>query len=281
MDFTFLSQDILIMPNLIQNAVELAKIVTDSDDTPHLVSLCVLHLPLLTQGASPYNLRCRAEPNPSTSDPVAIPAPSNRPFRDKAEDAIIIFNLWVSYAYGSGTERLKLIVHRHALFAHIPAVYRACAPFCSIPVPEPPTPVQVPWSEWGPATTRWFVFGFQLMHWKTTTAGQRAVELEDNMPASIIVRDFNPYAVRAARALVAESGQSQERNWTTRLPNGNWMILHVEDSVLTAGYVFEEDVRSSLPYVEIVTQDKYHYHSVMMDEERILCLKVGINSLCH
>ena len=270
------------MPDLIQNTVELAKIATDSDDTPHLVSLCVLRLPLLTQSTSLNNLACRAEPNPSTSGPVAISAPSDRPFRDKAEDAIIIFNLWVSYDYGSGIERLKLIVHRQALFAHIPAAYRACAPFCSIPVPEPPTPVQVPWSEWGPATTRFFVMDtIQSMYWKTTTAGQRAVALEDSMPSSIIVRDFNPYAVRAARALAAESGQSEKGNWTKQLPNGNRMTLNVEDSVLTAGYLFEEDVRSSLPYVETVTQDKYHYHSVMMDEERILCLKVCFNSSCH
>ena len=267
------------MPNLLQNTVELAKIVTDSDDTPHLVSLCVLHLPLLTQGTSLYDLRCRAEPNPSTSDPVAIPARSDRPFRDKAEDAIIIFNLWMSYNYGSGRERLKFIVHRRALFAHIPAAYRACAPFCSIPVPEPPTPVQVPWSEWGPVTTRFFVMDTALpMNWKTTTAGQRAVELEHSMPSSIIVRDFNLYSVRAARALAVESGQSQEGNWTTRLPNGNWMTLNVEDSVLTAGSVFEEDVRSSLPYVEIVTRDKYHFDSIMMDEERILGLTVRFNS---
>ena len=269
------------MPNLIQNTVELVKIVTDGDDAPHLVTLCVLHLPLLTQDTSLLDLSCRAEPNPSTSGLVAIPAPSDRPFRDRAEDAIIVFNLWMSpYGYDYVKERLTLIVHRHALFAHIPAAYRACTPFCSVPVPEPPTPVQVPWSEWGPGMTRWFVMD-TLMIWKTTTAGQRAVVLEGSMPTSIIVQDFNPYAVRAARALAAESGQTQEGNWTKQLPNGNQMTVNVEDSVITAGSVFEEDVRSSLPYVEIVTQDKYLYDGVMIDEERILGLNVRVNSLCH
>src|SRR5712691_7422928 len=272
-----------MMPNLIQNTVELAKIVTDGDDTPRLVCLCVLHLPLLAEDTSFYDLSCRAEPNPYTSGPVAIAAPFDRPFRDKAEDAIIIFHLWMYFDdRESVKELLTLIVHRQALFAHIPAAYRACAPFCYIPVPEPPTPVQVPWSAWGPSTTRWFVLHtLQSMRWNTTTAGQRAVALEDTIPTSIIVRDFNPYAVRAARALGAESGQSQEGNWTKQLPNGNRMTLNVEDSVLTAGPIFKEDVRSSLPYVETVTQDKYPYDGVMIDEERILGLKVRFNSFCH
>jgi hypothetical protein len=271
------------MPNLIQNTVELAKIVTDSDDTPRLVSLCELHLPLLAEDTSLFDLRCRAEPNPYTSCPVAITAPFDRPFRDKAEDAIIIFNLWMSfYDYESVKELLTLIVHRQALFAHIPAAYRACAPFCSIPVPEPPPPVQVPWSEWGPFTTRWFVLHtFQSMRWKTTTAGQRAVTLEDTIPTSIIVRDFNPYAVRAARALASASEQSQQGDWIKQLPNGNQMTLKEDDSVLIAGSIFKEAMRSSLPYVEIVTQDVYDYDGVMVDDQRILGFKVRFRSLCR
>jgi len=59
------------------------------------------------------------------------------------------------------------------------------------------------------------------------------------------------------------------------------MTLNVEDSVLTAGHIFKEDVRSSLPYVEIVTQDKFLYDGVMVDEETILGLKVRSNSFYH
>jgi hypothetical protein len=113
------------------------------------------------------------------------------------------------------------------------------------------------------------------------TAGQRAVTLEDSMPASIIIRDFNPYAVRAVRAIAAASGQSQQGNWSEQLPNGNRMTLNVEGSVIPMGIIFEEDVRSSLPYIEIVTQDKYHYDRAMIDDQRILCLKVRFGSLCR
>ena len=107
-----------------------------------------------------------------------------------------------------------------------------------------------------------------------TTTGQRSVTMEDGAPTPVIVRDFNPYAVRAARALVATSGQWQQGNWSKQLPNGNRMTLKAEDSVISAGSVFKEDVRSSLPYIEIVTQAEYRYVGVLIDDERILGMKV-------
>jgi hypothetical protein len=119
------------------------------------------------------------------------------------------------------------------------------------------------------------------MAWITTTTGQRIVTLEDRTPTPIVVRDFNPYAVRAARALAAASGESQQGDWSVQLPNGNRKTLRVKDSVLTAGLLFKEDVRSSLPYVETVTQREYHYDGVMMDDERILGVKVRFESLCR
>ena len=175
-------------------------------------------------------------------------------------------------------DRPTLIVHRHALLARVPAVHRACAPFCSTPVSTPAL-VEVPWAVWGPPVTRLFVGNPTPMYYTATTAGQRAVMLECRTSTPIIVRDFNPYAVRAARALASAIGQSQEGNWSTLLPNGNRMSLKVEDSVLPAGSIFKEDVWSALPYVEIVTQDEYQYDGVMMDDERILGFQVRFESL--
>jgi hypothetical protein len=78
---------------------------------------------------------------------------------------------------------------------------------------------------------------------------------------------------------VTRSGQSQQGNWDMRLSNGNRVILKVEDSVLNAGFIFEEDVRSSLPYVETVTEREYHYTRAMIDDQRILGLEVCVESL--
>jgi hypothetical protein len=110
-------------------------------------------------------------------------------------------------------------------------------------------------------------------------AGQRTVTMKGGPPMTIMVRDFNPYAVRAARALAAASGQSQQGNWNKMLPNGNQMFLKVEDSVIPASSMFKEDLRSSLPYVETVTQAGYHYNVVLVNEDRILGLKVCPESL--
>jgi hypothetical protein len=256
------------------------KIVVKDDDIPCLDPLCVLNLPPLTRRASIVRLGCRAEPNPTGLDPIAIPAPSKRPFRDKAEDAIILFSVLIEDVQMPGqfhfpvTRPFTFILHRCALLAHIPAAHSACPPFCSNPEPSPAT-VQVPWEAWGPAATRWFEGDPASMRWITTTAGQRAVTMEDDAPTPIIVRDFNPYAVRSTRARASASGHSQQQcDWTKDLPSGNRMMLKVEDSVLDAGSVFKSDVRSSLPYVETVTQAKYRYEGVLIDEERILGLKV-------
>jgi len=274
--FSHLSQDTLVMPNSYEHTLEVSKIVIDSDDAPRLVLLCVLHLPPLAENAAFGHYYCRAEPNPTGSGPIAISPSSDRPFRDRSEDAIIIFNMSYNYYYSSGARRdwLKFIVHRRALLAHIPTAHRTCTPFCSPPAPLHAV-LHVPWSEWGPPSTRLLTGNSATMHcqWISTTAGQRAATMEDRMPSPIIIRDFNPYAVCAARALAVENGQSEQGNWSQQLPNGNRMTLNVEDSVLAAGFIFKEDVRSSLPYVEVMTQDEYPYHGVMVDDQRILGLK--------
>jgi len=267
-----------VIPNLIDNALELAKIVIDNDDKPRLVLLCVLHLPPLIQNTSLSYICCHAEPKPTSSGRLVVPSRSDRPFHDKAEDAIVIFHTAYNHSFRMQMDWLTLIVHRRALLAHIPAAHRACAPFCSTPEPTPAL-VEVPWSVWGPPATRLFMWNPTPMCYIETTAGQRAITLEDRMPTPIIVRDFNPYAVRAARALASASGQSSQGNWSKQLPNGNRMFLKVEDSVLAAGSIFKEDVCSSLPYVEVVTQDEYQYDGVMMDDERILGFRVRFRSL--
>ena len=280
--FSHLSQDTLVVPNLKQHTFEIAKIVIDNDDTPHFVLLCVLHLFPLSD-ASLSNFYCYAKPNPTGSGPLVVSSRSDRPFHDKAEDAIVIFYLYYAYFDQHQIEMdwLTLIVHRHALLTHIPAAHRACAPFCSTTEPAPAL-VEVPWSIWGPSATRLFMGIPTEMPWAETTSGQRAVLLQYRMPTPIIVQDFNPYAVRAARALASASGQSQQGDWSTELPDGTTMSLRVEGRVFTAKHpIFKEDVWSSLPYVEFVTGDRYPYTGVMMDEERILGFQVHFESLCR
>jgi hypothetical protein len=282
--FSFLTEDTLVIPNLLQNTLEIVRIVVDEssdDDVPRLVPLCTLGLPPLSPHASIVRLGCRAEPNPTSSSPLLRPAPSSRPFRDNAADAIVLFNLLIedmnmdAAQFFHETRPFTFFVHRRALLAQIPHAQRVCELFRSAPGAAAPTPV--PWSAWGISATRWFEFDPASMRWITTTAGQRAVTMEEHTPTPIIVRDFNPYTVRAALAREASQGRrSQEckRDAPRQLPNGNLQVIKVEENVIPAGTMFREDVRSTLPYIETVTQNKYRYEGVLIDEERILGLEV-------
>ena len=277
--FSFLTEDTLVIPNLLKNSLEIMRIVVDEsdDEVPRLVPLCTLGLPPLAEYASIIYIRCRAEPNPTSSGPLIVPAPSSRPFRDTAADAIVLFNLLTEdltdqFFY---TTPFAFIVHRRALIAHIPRVQRACAPFHTVAGAEP---TMVPWSAWGIPVTRWFESDPSSIQWITTTAGQRAVTMEDRTPTRIIVRDFNPYAVRAALAQGRTQQECDEdvHDKLRVLPNGNRQTVKVEENVIPAGSTFREDVRSALPYIETVTQARYGYEGVMIDEERILGVEVRL-----
>ncbi|KAI0272984.1 hypothetical protein BGY98DRAFT_1099655 [Russula aff. rugulosa BPL654] len=89
------------------------------------------------------------------------------------------------------------------------------------------------------------------MRWITTTAGQRAVTMEDGASTPIIVKDFNPYPARSARAPAAAGGHLRQRcDWIEDLPNGNVMKLNANDSVLAAGLCSK--MTCSRRYVEVV-----------------------------
>jgi hypothetical protein len=275
--FSFLTEDTLIIPDPCENNLEIVRIVVDEsdDDIPRLVPLCTLNLPPLAEHASIIALGCRARPNPtgSGSGPLLVPAPSSRPFRDTAADAIVQFKLviegikpieviksYAEYVYPEA-RRFTFIVHRRALVAHISRAQLACAPFRSVPGAAPTV---VPWDAWGVPVTRWFESGLASMRCTMTAAGQRAVTMEGHTPSPIIVRDFNPHAVRAALA----------RGKSRVLPNGNRQAVKIEEDVILAGSMFREDVRSALPYIETVTQTRYGYDKVLIDEERILGCEV-------
>ena len=59
------------------------------------------------------------------------------------------------------------------------------------------------------------------MRWITTTAGLRTVMTEDGTSTPVIVRDFNPYAVRSACARAAAVGNYRHCDWSEGLPNGH------------------------------------------------------------
>ena len=82
--------------------------------------------------------------------------------------------------------------------------------------------------------------------------------------------------MHATLAREASQGRLQEceRDAHRQLPNGNLQVVNVKEDVISAGTMFREDVRSALPYIETVTQKKYRYEGVMIDEEMVFGLEV-------
>ena len=97
----------------------------------------------------------------------------------------------------------------------------------------PPSPhlrqCRYPGKRGAPQRTRWFEGDPASIRWITTTAGQRAVTMEDGASTPTIVRGFNPYAVHSAQAQAAAGGHLHD--WIEDLPNGNVMRFRVDDSL--------------------------------------------------
>ena len=146
---------------------------SNNDNVPCLVPRCTLGLPPLSPHTSTIRLGCHAEPNPTSSSSLLRSAPSSRPFRDNAADAIVLFNLLIedtnmhAAQFFHETRPFTFFVHCRALLVQIPHAQRAWAPFCSAPGATART--LVPWSARGISATRWFEFDPASMRWITTT----------------------------------------------------------------------------------------------------------------
>lgn len=168
-----------------------------------------------------------------------------------------------------------------------------------IPAPQPETRARTPseetstwksvgryeWHEWGPQNTRWFQ-DLQSTNWQHAIYGLRTVECvlvgerDGNAHAhehhhqwehttgtrKLRIRDFNPNVVRDAIIATNEGKKDGDKN--------KWKVVTTKDSVANTENVFEEEIWSALPYREVVTEETVQVAEVMMDESRILLIKV-------
>ena len=140
------------------------------------------------------------------------------------------------------------------------------------------------WGEWGPQNTRWFQ-DLLSTNWQHAIHGLRTVEcvpvgersgdvhvhghqhLEHTMGThKLRIRDFNPNVVKGAVIAKKDRKKDEDKN--------KWKVVTTENSVANTENVFEEEVWSALPYREVVTEETVQVAEVMMDETRILLIKV-------
>ena len=136
------------------------------------------------------------------------------------------------------------------------------------------------WHEWGPQNTRWFQ-DILSTNWQHAIHGLRTIECvpvgerdgdahahrhqqweHTTATHKLRIRDFNPNVVRDVVTAKTDEGRNE------------WKIVTTKDPVANTKNVFEEEVWSALPYREVVTEETVQVAEVMMDESRILLIKV-------
>jgi hypothetical protein len=140
--------------------------------------------------------------------------------------------------------------------------------------PHADSSMEVSWEEWGPASTRWLSTSSISMHSLATTAGQRMATIcvdAWRTPAPIRLLDFNPHHVAAQRALgpvttVCASIRVVEADDGDKDTEGN-----IPTEVFEMGRVV-----SKLPYVETVSNEKFSFKTVMMNDENIIGAMVSL-----
>jgi len=156
------------------------------------------------------------------------------------------------------------------------------------------------WHEWGPQNTRWFQ-DMLSTNWQHAIHGLRTVECvpvgeRNGDPHAhgyqhwehttgthkLRIRDFNPNIVRGATIAKRDGKKDEDKN--------KWKVVTTMNSVANTENVFEEEIWSALPYREVITEETVQVAEVMMDESRILLIKVrnpggtgnsNLTSLCR
>ena len=85
------------------------------------------------------------------------------------------------------------------------------------------------------------------------------------------IRDFNPYSFTKVSDFGPETMDGKGKH------KARWHAprLVTETSKTSAKGVFTRDIESSLPYMEVVSEDTFEVTDVMMDDCRLLLLEVG------
>jgi hypothetical protein len=127
--------------------------------------------------------------------------------------------------------------------------------------------LNVPWEEWGPVGTR-AMRPQSAFNWLRYVEGERVV-----LPATPLATTF----LEVVRIL--DFNVHPKREWHASSLGEPTRDVHVqqvsEASTIPAGDIFEHDITTSLPYRMLSTTALFDYSGFMIDEERLIGLKVS------
>lgn len=105
--------------------------------------------------------------------------------------------------------------------------------------------------------------------------GNSGIDIDSPIPLRHLrLRDFNPYSVKQqsqAQQLSDKKGK-KKMDWREPTVVTEWSTIDVKG-------IFKHDITSCLPYVEVVSEEMFEVTDVMMDDCRLLLLRVGFSYL--
>lgn len=251
----------MLLPNSVNNTLEYWK-VPESASPRHDGPIGILGLPRLRDDQFLGTISTRCEPNPT---PSGTPY-SNQPYNASSPNAIAIFNIRIQPLDMTPSIAFSLFIHRKSLLNICPEASLASSAPSQDDLDTTPTEIElgiIPWAEWGPPISRWLNAEVMPTRWITTTAGERcvaAVEQHDSQECTISILDFNPTRIRR-----------MEAQWSH---DSKVYMSVIKNPTSLLSRCFEEPVLSMLPYSVCITPQTYDYDGVLMDEERLIGLRV-------
>ncbi|TRM68860.1 hypothetical protein BD626DRAFT_562683 [Schizophyllum amplum] len=196
----FLTPQLLLHPNEHTRALDVFHIPDAPTSTSRLALVCELKYPEFRPVLSITHTVCRGEPNPAVN---RCKQDATRPFRSRAEDAIIIVDMALDF----GNDMFKtfaLIFHRSTVLRHASRAQGGTS---------------VPWEDWGPIGARWLCTKDMNIGFITVSSGQRYVQMPSTtfVDQAIHILDFNPYTVRRVEAEIVERGADADADEYRRL----------------------------------------------------------------
>ncbi|KIL63043.1 hypothetical protein M378DRAFT_732193 [Amanita muscaria Koide BX008] len=139
--------------------------------------------------------------------------------------------------------------------------------------------LQVPWAKWGPSISRWFQVNETHAEWITRSNGQRCAFSEPNLldrrKLKVSVADFNPHNFRRNAEIMARLRSGECDNNSSNGNKGKEEEKEEEFEILDHKGVFLEEVYMGLKCVVYRAPDEYDFDLVLMDEQRLLGLKLN------
>ncbi|KAM6497481.1 hypothetical protein JOM56_007954 [Amanita muscaria] len=257
----FVSPELLFVPNSILSNFEVWQLFSHSNSNPP-VQILSLQIPAVSDNYIITDIRCYGEPSAFLHSMPYFPP---RPFFSSSENSIITVNLRLESPSAPELQiAYKLIMHRQASGSALSTSRY------DIPAVE--------WADWGPPISRWFEVKGIHKWWTRQSAGQRYVFLDpnprDRKKYMVAVADFNLHSVRRNAEMMQLRGEGEDNGGNGNDGEGTKEENEEEWEILDHEGVFSEEVYMGLKCVVHHAPGEYDFDVVLMDEERLLGLKV-------